>query len=333
MNLRSINIAAKFFAARVCFAGLVALFSVATAVRADDCLNTTTTTAEPDFTPCEDTEPQLDLDAILAEHAASATTTKGSDETPWIAQGSKGVPLTVNSTETGVSMRTSLATWRDYNVRDAMKTIDTSTPASPSDFILPSAPALPKSPLDIWSSVDVQGYQGSGSEAMRAGVGVDYKINRATTVGVLAERGDAKTAAGSGLEQDSKMAAYVTLQATPMLSLDARTEWQAGNADFAASTGAAEMSTFSFAPRINHSFALDGGKTIEPFVTYKRQFDLGVQGGEAGMAGLVTDSAGAGLTFTNPNEYSLSVTTDLEGLGATTPESLNSKFQLKIPIR
>jgi hypothetical protein len=71
MNLRSINIAAKFFAARVCFAGLVALFSVATAVRADDCLNTTTTTAEPDFTPCEDTEPQLDLDAILAEHAAA----------------------------------------------------------------------------------------------------------------------------------------------------------------------------------------------------------------------------------------------------------------------
>ena len=202
MNLRSINIAAKSFAARVCFAGLVALFSVATAVRADDCLNTTTTTAEPDFTPCEDTEPQLDLDAVLAEHAASATTTKGSDETPWIAQGSKGVPLTVNSTETGVSMRTSLATWRDYNVRDAMKTIDTSTPASPSDLILPSAPALPKSPLDIWSSVDVQGYQGSGSEAMRAGVGVDYKINRATTVGVLAERGDAKTAAGSGLEQD-----------------------------------------------------------------------------------------------------------------------------------
>ena len=185
-------------------------------------------------------------------------------------------------------MRTSLATWRDYNVRDAMKTIDTSTPASPSDLILPSAPALPKSPLDIWSSVDVQGYQGSGSEAMRAGVGVDYKINRATTVGVLAERGDAKAAAGAGLEQDSKMAAYVTLQATPMLSLDARTEWQAGNADFAASTGAAEMSTFTFAPRINHSFALDGGKTIEPFVTYKRQFDLGEQGGEAGMAGLVT---------------------------------------------
>ena len=116
-----------------------------------------------------------------------------------------------------------------------------------------------------------------------------------------------------------------------MLSLDARTEWQAGNADFAASTGAAEMSTFSFAPRINHSFALDGGKTIEPFVTYKRQFDLGVQGGEAGMAGLVTDLAGAGLTFTNPNEYSLSVTTDLEGLGATTARKSEQQISTENP--
>src|SRR4029078_8142872 len=107
----------------------------------------------------------------------------------------------------------SLATWRDYNVRDAMQTLDPSTPASPSDLILPSAPALPKSPLDIWSSVDVQGYQGSGSEAMRAGVGVDYKINRATTVGVLTERGDAKTAVGSGFGSASEMGAYVTLQA------------------------------------------------------------------------------------------------------------------------
>jgi hypothetical protein len=332
MNLRSINISAKLFASRVCFAALVALVSVATAARADDdCLNTTTTTAVPDFAPCEVTEPQIDLDAALAEHAVSATISRNSDDTPWIAQGSKGVPLTVNSSDTGVSMRTSLATWRDYNVRDAMKTIDTSTPASPSDIILPSAPAPPKSPLDIWSSLDVQGYQGSGDEAMRAGVGADYKINRATTVGVLAERGDAK-AARAGLEQDSKMAAYVTLQATPMLSLDARTEWQAGNADFAANTGAAEMSTFTLAPRINHSFALDGGKTIEPFVTYKRQFDLGAPGGETGMAGLVTDSAGAGLTFTSPDAYSFSVTTDVEGLGATTAESLNSKFQLKIPI-
>ena len=85
-----------------------------------------------------------------------------------------------------------------------------------------------------------------------------------------------------------KIAAYVTLLAVPMVTLDARTEWQAGNADFAATIGAAEMSTFTLAPRINHSFALDSGKTIEPFVTYKRQFDLSEQGRETGVAGLAT---------------------------------------------
>lgn len=333
MSLYLVNAVAKARATRVCFVVLAALFAITAVALADDCVNTTSTAAVPDFTPCDVTEPQLDVDAILAEHAASSANAGVSDGTPWIAQGSKVVPLTVNSSDTGVSMRTSLATWRDYNVRDAMKSIDTSTPASPSDLALPKAPAPPKSPLDIWSSLDVQGYQGSGDESMRAGVGADYKINRAATVGVLVEHGDAKAATGAGLEQDSKMAAYVTLQAAPMLTLDARTEWQAGNADFAASAGAAEMSTFTLAPRIDHAFALDGGKTIEPFVTYKRQFDLSEQGRETGVAGMTaTDSAGAGLTFTNPNEYSLSVTTDVEGLSATQAESLNSKFQLKIPI-
>ena len=335
MNRRLVNIAAKACVARLCFTGLAALVSVSAVARADDCVNATSTEAVPDFTACDVTEPQLDLDAILTQHAEGATTAKISDGTPWIAEGNKVAPLTVNSSDKGVSMRTSLATWRDYNVREAMRTIDTSTPASPSDLALPKAPAPPKSPLDVWSSVDLQGYQGSGDESMRAGVGADYKINRATTVGVLAERGDAKAASRAGLEQDLKMAAYVTLQAVPMVTLDARTEWQAGNADFAATTGAAEMSTFTLAPRINHSFALDGGKTIEPFVTYKRQFDLSEQGRETGVAGLATtDSAGAGLTFTNPNAYSLSVTTDVEGLNhQTAAESLNSKFQLKIPIQ
>jgi hypothetical protein len=138
----------------------------------------------------------------------------------------------------------------------------------------------------------------------------------------------------TGVAQDSKMAAYVTLQAAPMLTLDARTQWQAGNADFAAGAGAAEISTFSLAPRLNHSFALDGGKTIEPFVTYKREFDLSERGREFGEAGLIgTDSAGAGVTYTKPDSYSLSVTTAVEGLGATQPESLSSKFQLKVPIQ
>jgi hypothetical protein len=130
------------------------------------------------------------------------------------------------------------------------------------------------------------------------------------------------------------MAAYVSLQAVPLLTLDARTEWQAGNAEFAAASGAAEKSTVILAPKINHSFALDGGKTIEPFVTYKREFDLSTTGHEANeTAPITTQSAGAGVTLTKPDAYSLSVTTDVEGLGATTPENVSSKFRLSVPIK
>jgi hypothetical protein len=334
MEFMLVNVAAKPPAWRVCFAGLAALLCFTAVARAEECVNTTSTTAEPDFTPCDVAEPQIDLDAVLAAHAATASNAKSADGTPWIAEGSQGVPLTVNSSATGISMRTSLGTWRDYNVSDAARTIDTSKSVSPLPLTLPKAASPPKSPLDIWSSVDVEGYEGSGTESMRAGLGADLKLSHTTTVGVTAERGDAKVTTGVQPAQDEKMAAYVKLQAVPLLTLDARTEWQAGNAEFAATSGAAEKSTVILAPKINHSFALDGGQTIEPFVTYKREFDLSAAGREANETGSVaTQSAGAGVTFTNPDAYSLSVTADVEGLGATTPESLSSKFKLSVPIR
>lgn len=335
MNLRLVNVAAKPRAVRVCFASLVALISVTSIARADDCVNMTTTTAEPDFAPCTVDEPQLDVDAAVAEHAAgAASNAKIEAGTPWIADSGNDVPLTLNSSGAGVSMRTSLGTWRDYQARAASKSIAVSPAFSPADLTLPKAPAAPKSPLDIWTSVDVEGYEGARDQAMRAGVGADFKIDHATTLGVSAEQGDARSANSTGPEQDSKMAAYVTLQAAPMLSLDARTEWQAGNAEFAAASGAAERSSVILAPRLNKAFSLNGGETIEPFVTYKHEFDLSSAGREANDAtATTTQSAGAGVTYSKPDAYSLSVTTDVEGLGATEPQSLNSKFQLSVPIR
>lgn len=129
--------------------------------------------------------------------------------------------------------------------------------------------------------------------------------------------------------KNSKASAYVTLQATPLISLDARTEWQAGNAEFAATNGAAEKSAVILAPKIDHSFALGDGKTISPFVTYKREFDM-----STGPAGLndPTRSAGAGVTYKDSDAYTLSVTTDVDAATATAPQSVNSKFKLSVPI-
>ena len=320
---------------RVGVASLAALFCVTVAVHAEECVDVQSTSAEPDFKPCEDQEPQLDLDAALAEHAAPSKPSVQSDGVPWIAE-SRDLPATFNSSDSGVSVRTSLGTWRDYNARTASPTIQQPAFATSTDALtLPKAPAAATTPLDVWSNIDVNGYDGSRDQSTRAGVGADYKISRTTSVGVSVEHGDSRSATTQGVEEDQKASAYVTLQAAPMLSLDARTEWQAGNGEFAASNGAAEKGAVILAPKVNHSFALDGGTKLEPFVTYKREFDLSTARKDATDPTLDTgQSAGAGVTYSKTDAYSLSVTSDVDNVGATTePQSLSSKFQLSVPIR
>jgi hypothetical protein len=312
----------------------IAILLSAVQMAGAECLETSAATDETGLQSCDLDAPAFVLDDGLASEALVRARADATDGTPWIAQGGKEIPMTLNPTDAGVSVRTSLGAWRDYNARAATKNVDTSMSLSYPALTLPKAPVAPRSPFDIWSNVDLRGYEGSRDESLRAGFGADYKLTHTTSVGVSIERGDARSATSAGVEQDAKASAYVTLQATPLLSLDARTEWQAGNAEFAASSGAAEKSAFILAPKVNHSFALDGGTTLAPFVTYKREFDLGTLGREAGVPSIAgAQSAGAGVTYTKPEAYSLSVTTDVEGLGATEPQSVNSKFQLSVPIR
>ena len=205
---------------------------------------------------------------------------------PWIAQRDKGVPLQVNSSNSNVSLRTSLDDLKNFNTRTFV--IDQSAASAPA---LPKITTAPNLPVDVWTSVDVKGYEGDRDQSTRTGLGVDYKLSRSAVMGVAVERGDARSASAA-TELDSKASAYVTLQATPLISVDARTEWQAGNAGFAAVNGASEKSAVILAPKIDHSFALGDGKTISPFVTYKREFEM-----STGAAALTTPdrSAGAGV--------------------------------------
>lgn len=306
----------------------MALSFMATA-RADECVTTASATAEPDFTPCD--FPDIDLDV---QEMPDGTGNRTADGTPWIAQSSKGVPLTVDATTNRLSVRTSLGTWRDYNVRGAQKAIERWESMTPAPLVLPKTPAVSGPPLDIWSKVDVQGLEGAGEQpSLRTGIGADYRIDSQATLGVALERGNARAAAAGAAEQDQKASAYVTLKAAPILSLDARTEWQAGNAEFAAANGATEKGAVILAPRLNHSFALDGGTTIEPFLTYKRELDFTASGREGGESGIAaTQSAGAGFTYTRPDEYSLSVSAGVDGL-ATDGQNVNSKFKLSVPIK
>lgn len=273
-----------------------------------DCNEAEANTSNFELSACDADWQNIEIDGALIEQS-SRPSKPAENGTPWIAQRDKKIPVTVNSTDAGVTMRTSLDDLHSDNAK--------------------------KSPLDVWTSVDVKGYDGQPDQGTRAGVGVDYNVSRAAKVGVSAERGGARTASSEATEADTKASAYVTLQATPMLSLDARTEWQAGNAEFAAVSGVAEKSSVTLAPKLNHSFALDDGKTIEPYITYKREFDVSTTRPEAlDAAALAAErSAEAGVKYVSPDAYTLSVTTGVDGLGASQADrSVSSKFQLSVPI-
>lgn len=302
---------------------------------AEDCIDVQSTAAVADFKPCEEAEPQIDLNAALEEHPASAADTSKSDSIPWIATDTRGVPATFTPSATGVSVRTSLGTWRDYNARTASPTLEQPEfGAAQSAFDLPKAPVAPKTPVNVWSSLDLQGYDGSRDQATRAGLGADYTFNKATIFGVSVEHADSKTASTTASEQDQKASAYLTLKATPMLSLDARTEWEVGNSEFAATSGTTDKGAVILAPKLNKSFTLEDGTTLSPFLTYQHEFDVSRSRKEgATPAPEDMQSAGAGVTYSKSDGYSLSVSADVDNLGATAEQqSLSSKFQFSVPL-
>ena len=320
------------------FAALSVFLAMGASARAqDDCVGTQSQSAVTDFSPCTDFEPQFDLNAAILEQNLPAQPVTSSDGVPWIGTNTQDLPASFSTNDTGVSVRTSLGTVRDYNTRTASPSIQLPAfgAASPTNFDLPKAPIAPKSPLDVWTNLDVNGYDGSRDQSTRAGVGADYKFNKATTVGVSLERGDSRSATAAATEEDQKAAAYLSMQATPLLSLDARTEWQAGNSEFAATSGAAERGAVILAPKVNKSFQLDSGTTLSPYLTYQRQFDVSTSRKDSIEPGTdITQSAGAGVTYSKQDAYSLSVSADVDNFGTTQEaQSVSSKFQLNVPLR
>ncbi len=323
------------FTLRLSVASFSALFLLTGVSHAEDCVDVQSTAAVADFKPCEEFEPQIDLNAALAEHAAPAEAAASSDSVPWIATDTRDLPATFSTSDTGVSVRTSLGTWRDYNVRTASPSITQPELGSvPTAFDLPKAPVAAKTPIDVWSNLDVEGFDGSRDQSTRTGVGADYTLNKAAVVGVSVEHGDARSALVPGIEQDQKASAYMTLQATPLLSLDARTEWQSGNAEFAEASGAAERGAVILAPKLNKSFQLDNGTTLSPFLSYQREIDVSASHKYGVDPTLdAVQSAGAGITYSKPDAYTLSVTADVDNFGAAEDQqSLSSRFQLSVPL-
>lgn len=236
-------------------------------------------------------------------------------------------PVTVTPSADGFTARASSSTWRDNSRKELETRIEGAKSLSSKQLAVPKGPVRRDPKLDVWTEIDVKGIDASADSATRAKVGADYKASKSTTVGVAAERAERDAASGGAETQDEKLSAYVKFKAAPMLSVDTSTELTSRRSSAIDGAGAEtdDAAAVIVSPKIGQSFALDEKTKVEPFVNYKRAFDISGEGG-------ASDSAGAGVTLAEPDSYALSVTTDVENLSASKDQALSSKVQLKLPF-
>lgn len=241
------------------------------------------------------------------------------------------LPFAVTPSGDGVAVRTGISTLKDYNAKILSKKIERAKATASPNTKLPDSKPAAKPKFDIWSSVTAPNQATSDGQAVRASVGADYLINPNTKTGIVAERADPTITPGSSTvtSGDEKLSAYVNFKASPVLSVDAKSEWQRTQNFNITGDTLTEKSIVSIAPKLNKKYDLKNGQTIEPYATVRHELDLNTT--EIGTP-THQNSVGAGVTFAMPESYSMTISTDLEGVGAGSSASTNTKLQFKMPL-
>ena len=267
-------------------------------------------------------EPQYEP-MYLGAPGTAVTLTEPDDTEP--------LPFAVTPSGDGVSVRTGISTLNDYNAKVLSNKIERAKARAAPNTKLPDARPAQKPALDVWSSITAHNQAVSDGQAVRASVGADYTISPYATTGIVAERADRGMTPGATTvtSGDEKLSAYVNFKATPVLSVDAKSEWQRTETFDISGDTLTEKSIVSIAPKLNKKFDLKNGQTIEPYATVRHELDLNTTAVDAPSR---QNSVGAGVTFATPESYSMTLSTDLEGIGAASGANTNTKLQFKMPL-
>jgi hypothetical protein len=258
------------------------------------------------------------------------------DGVPWISQAGLVPPLNVMPSDNAMTTRTSLGQWRDFNAQMLTRKVEDvkgfhSRGSGPADLVLPKAPILAPLPFEIWGAVDLRGRERLADGDVTTRLGVDYKVTKRTAIGVTVEHDDAKPVTGQAGQQDDKMALRLSFNATPHIAIEATSKWEVG-------TTAVEQHHFArntvvVAPRVGHQFKLEGGQTLLPYASVKREIQIGdVQNTVA--ASKPSQTAGVGVTLAKPDAYSLNLSADVDAVEVREqPLNVHGRMQLSIPLR
>lgn len=239
------------------------------------------------------------------------------------------VPITVNKTNNGVSVRTGLSTLREYNAKTIKQKIDGAKGKAPANLKLPKTPTAIKTPLDVWTKFDAESNANNATNTLRTTLGADYKLLDNATAGISAQQSETEgPLGGAPIPTDRNYSAYMNLKASSLLSVDAKTQWQRREGDAFSGISAREKNSFSLAPKIEKEFDLGDGLAVTPYATIKHQLDINVLDGSE----QISNSAGGGVTLSKPDTYSVTVSTDVQESSTSADPTVKSRVQLKVPL-
>jgi len=333
---------------------------------AQDCGETSAAAAAPG---CASQQFRQDrLNELLNSDPARGRLDARIDSKAWIGTEWATAPVATKPSDTGVSLQSSLTHLGSFEAQALQRKIDEAKAMAPAGLVMPKAPVARQTPLDVWTTLDVEGTDSSVVQSKRGSVGADYKFAPKTVVGVAVDYAERSASDVAITEEDRTTSAYFKMKPVTGLTLDARAswaettgtvaqenvdsmqegvsasvkgDWNYGRVKFAPSvsiahgvedateSGAAiEKNVVTVAPRIERPIPLENRQTLSPFVQFKQEIDVGSVGLEGGPA----HGAGAGATLAKPDSYSLSVSTDVEETAAG-DRNVKSQLQLKLPLQ
>jgi hypothetical protein len=233
-------------------------------------------------------------------------------------------PVSVVPSDTGIAAMTSLSAWRDYNARNLAQ--KTEQLAAPSLMTMPRPPQT-SLPLDVWTRVSVDGLGDSSNQSTNVVAGAEYKVSPKSTFGIATLLTDSAPDSGSASVPGEAFTAYANLQVLPGLTVKAESNPGQNPANGFAEAGA-DQPVLAITPRFSHTFSLEGGQRIQPFVVLKNTFDH-----EVSIDAGSVSSAGAGFVIDAPSSYSFSISTTVEPTGHSDGgPAAGGRMQLTIPM-
>jgi hypothetical protein len=312
------------------------------------------------------------LSEFMADDISRGRGESRSGGTPWIANEWNPSPFLLKPTDPGFSMQMSAVHWGDFADWTTMKRFDEAKAMAPAGLVAPKPAPKSLVPLDVWTSLNVQGLDQSDSRSGRASLGADYAITRRAVMGIVVQSEDKSVRSASIAEQDVTLAAYFAVKTPSALAFDVRAQrgdstgvvggaaetrstatarvrgdWAFGKFAFGSAiavshgeeelrtgSGVVTTSAVSVAPRVSRSYALGDGQTLDPFVSYKRELSIKDLSSQfVAPTHEAKQSASAGIKYSKPNAFALSVGADIEEPLSKEPRTAKGQLQLSIPFK